>query len=108
MEAKMATYIMLGKYTTEGVKGASASRTKKIADLIGECGGKVEAMFALLGEYDLAFRVNFPGTAEALKASFNVAKATGITFSAHAAITAQEFDRLMGGIAFFEIKACPA
>lgn len=92
----MATYIMLGKYTTEGVKGASASRTKKIADMIGQCGGKVEAMFALLGEYDLAFRVSFPGTAEALKASFTVAKATGITFSTHAAITVEEFDRLMG------------
>jgi uncharacterized protein with GYD domain len=91
----MATYIMLGKYTTEGVKGASPDRTKKIQNLIQQSGGKVEAMFALLGEYDLAFRVSFPGPTEAMKASFAVARATGISFSTHAAIPVEEFDKLI-------------
>ena len=91
----MATYIMLGKYTTEGIKGASADRTKKIQDLIQKCGGTVEAMFALLGEYDLAFRVSFPGPAEAMKASFAVARTTGISLSTHAAVRVEEFDRLI-------------
>jgi uncharacterized protein with GYD domain len=86
---------MLGKYTSEGVKGATPDRTKKIVDMVAKCGGKVETMFALLGDYDLAFRASYPGTAEAMKASFAVSKATGISFSTYPAMPIEEFDRLL-------------
>jgi uncharacterized protein with GYD domain len=91
----MATYIMLGKYTAEGIKGAAPDRTKKIMDMVAKCGGKVETMFALLGEYDLGFRVQFPGTTEAMKASFTVSRATGISLTTLPAMPIEEFDKLL-------------
>ncbi len=41
-------------------------------------GGKIDAMYAVLGNYDLCFVMDFPGNAEAMKASVDISKATGI------------------------------
>ena len=92
----MATYLMLGKYSPEGVASASPARTKEITDLIGQCGGKVESMYALTGEQDLAFLVEFPATEDALRASFELAKSTGITFRSNEAVPVAQFDRIIG------------
>jgi uncharacterized protein with GYD domain len=92
----MAKYLMLGKYSVEAIKGISADRTKRVLETIERAGGKVNSMFALLGNYDLAFVVDFPGIAEAIKASVGLAKLTGIGFTTSAAISVEEFDKLVG------------
>jgi uncharacterized protein with GYD domain len=92
----MARYLFLGKYSLVGLKGMSASRTKKALALIKKSGGKVDAMYALLGKYDLAFVVNFPGNAQAIKASIALTKLTGVGFITSPALTIEEFDRLVG------------
>jgi hypothetical protein len=51
-------------------------------------------MYAFLGNYDLAFILDFPGTNEALKASVAITKITGIGFTTSAAISVEEFDKL--------------
>jgi uncharacterized protein with GYD domain len=91
----MKTFLMLGRYTTEGIKGASPGRTKNVAGLITKSGGKVDAMYALLGQYDLAFIVQFPEVTDAMKASFEVTKATGISFSTVPAVRVEDFDKLI-------------
>ena len=91
----MATYLMLGRYTAEGIRGASPARTRKIVDLISTCGGKVDSMYALTGNRDLAFFVEFPSTEDALRASFNLAKTTGIAFESNEAVPVSQFDRLI-------------
>jgi uncharacterized protein with GYD domain len=90
-------FLMLGKYTTQGVKGASTTRTKKITDLLGRCGGRVDSMYGLMGGLDVAFLVDFPRSEEAIRASFELAKTTGIAFATHAAIPVAQFDRLISG-----------
>ncbi|MCM8796391.1 MAG: GYD domain-containing protein [Candidatus Omnitrophica bacterium] len=92
----MAKYLMLGKYSTEAIKGIAAERTKKVTDAIEKVGGKVEAMYALLGNYDLAFIADFPNNKEALKASIAITKLTGIGFTTYPAVTVEEFDRIAG------------
>jgi uncharacterized protein with GYD domain len=92
----MAKYLMLGKYSVEAIKGISADRTKRVLETIERAGGKVNSMFALLGNYDLAFVVDFPGIAEAIKASVGLTKLTGIGFTTSAAISVEEFDKLVG------------
>lgn len=92
----MAKFLMLGRYSQEAVKGITAERTKKVVDTIEKAGGKVDSMYALLGNYDLAFIVDFGGTAQAMKASVALTKLTGIGFTTSAAITVEEFDRLIG------------
>lgn len=92
----MAKFLMLGKYSVEAIRGIAADRTKKGVEIIEKAGGKVNAMYALLGRYDLAFIVDFPGVAEAMKASVALAKLTGIGFITSPAMTVEEFDKIVG------------
>lgn len=92
----MAKFLMLGKYSPEAIKGITAERTKKVAAEIEKAGGKVNSMYALLGNYDLVFVVDFPGVNEALKASVGLTKLTGIGFVTSPAVTVEEFDRITG------------
>ncbi|MGQ9616375.1 MAG: GYD domain-containing protein [Spirochaetota bacterium] len=91
----MATFLMLGKYSPDAVKGISADRTKKSNNIIKKFEGEFVSMYALLGEYDLAFIVNFPGVEAAMKASVALAKLTGISFTTYPAVTVEEFDRMI-------------
>lgn len=91
----MTTFIMFGKYSAEALKEMSPARTKKATDLVKKLKGKVEAMYALLGEKDLLFIVTFPGMEEAMKASVALSKMTGISFTTAPAISVAEFDKLM-------------
>ncbi len=92
----MAKYLMMGKYSLEAIKGIKKERTKKVVDIIKKAGGRVIAMYVLLGKYDLAFVVDFPGMKELVKASITITKLTGISFASYAAMTVEEFDKLMG------------
>jgi uncharacterized protein with GYD domain len=92
----MAKFLMLGRYSQEAVKEASAERTKKAVSLIEKSGGKVISIYALLGNYDLALVVDFPGTPEAIKTSMALTKLTGISFTTSVAIAVEEFDKLLG------------
>ena len=92
----MAKFLMLGKYSVEAIKGIAPERTKKVTDIITQAGGRVNAMYALLGNYDLAFIVDFSGVTEAIKASVAITKMTGIGFTSSPAISVEEFDKISG------------
>jgi len=92
----MAKFLMLGKYSSEAIKGIAADRTKKVVDIIEESGGRVNLMLALLGNYDLAFVVDFPGVSEAMKASVGITNLTGIGFVTSPAISVEDFDKTVG------------
>ena len=92
----MAKFLMLGKYSIEAIKGIKSERTKRVVATIKKSGGRVNSMYALLGNYDLAFIVDFPGNKEAIKASVALTKLTGIGFTTSPAMTVEEFDKVMG------------
>jgi uncharacterized protein with GYD domain len=94
----MATFFMFGRYSQEAIKGISAERTKRVIEVIEKAGGKVNSMYALLGEYDLVFITDFPGTDAAMKASVALNKLTGISFSTSPAVTVEDFDKLTADI----------
>jgi uncharacterized protein with GYD domain len=91
----MTTFVMFGRYSAEALKGVSAKRTVAASKLIKKLGGKTQSMYALLGEKDLIFIADFPGIGEAMKASVALHKLTGISFTTSAAISVEEFDKLM-------------
>ena len=93
----MATFLMFGKYSAEGVKGISSQRTKKAADLIKKQGGQVKAVYAMLGMADLLLIVDLPGVEAAMQTSVALGKMTGVSFCTHPAVSVEEFDKLMGG-----------
>ena len=91
----MTTFLMFGKYTSEGIKGMSAARTVEANNLIKENGGEVLSQYALLGENDLLFIVNFPSVDEVIKSSVALYKLTGISFTTVPAITVEQFDKVI-------------
>lgn len=90
----MAKFLMLGKYSREAINGIAADRTKKVVSIIEKNGGKVQSMLVILGPYDLAFIVDFPGMQDVIKSSISITKATDIGFTTYPAITVEEFDKL--------------
>ena len=90
----MATYFLLGKYSSESLNQISSARTKKVSETIEKLGGKVKSIYALLGEKDVAVIVDLPGSSAAVKASLALAKATGIGFTTSEAVSIEEFDKL--------------
>jgi len=91
----MATFIMLGKYTSESLKTISMERTDQAVYLIKKCGGKVKSIYALLGEHDLIIIADYPGVEQAMKASIALNKLTGIAFTTSQAISVEEFDKII-------------
>jgi uncharacterized protein with GYD domain len=73
----MPTYVMLGKYSLEGLKGVSAKRSDEARALIKQHGGELRAVYALLGEVDLVVIVELPDTASAMQTSAALAKLLG-------------------------------
>ena len=94
----MNTFIMFGKYSSEAIKGMSPDRTKEGLNLIKKFGGEIQAMYALLGKFDLIFILTFPGIEQAMKASVSLSKMTGISFTTAPAVTVGEFDKIMTDI----------
>ncbi len=92
----MAKFLMLGKYSVQGVQGIAAERTKKVVEIIQKSGGKVNAMYALLGCHDAALIVDFPGNTDAMKASIAITKLTAIGFTTSPALPVEEFDKILG------------
>jgi len=91
----MATFVMLGKYSGEGLKGMSSARTEKAKELVKKCGGTMQTAYALLGEQDLLVLADFPSADNAAKASIALSKLTGIAFATSQAIPVDQFDKLM-------------
>lgn len=94
----MATYVMVGKYTAGSFEGMSSERTAKVVEQIKGFGGTVNAMYALLGQNDLLFIVDFPSTTVAMKASVAINKATSISFTTSPAVSVEEFDAMLGDL----------
>lgn len=93
----MTTFIMKGKYSSESVKKISKGRTVSALQIIKQSKGKLVAAYAVMGEDDLLFIAEFPGVAEAIKASINLHKALGISFATLPALKVNEFDKVAGG-----------
>lgn len=92
----MATYVMLGKYTLEGLRGISAKRTDEARALLKQHGGELKALYALLGEVDILAIVEMPDMARAIQLSVALTRLLGVRFTTAPAVTIEEFDKLMG------------
>lgn len=90
----MATFFMFGTCTADGIREISGKRTAQARKLIDALGGEIHGIYALLGEYDLVFVVDFSTMTDAMKAAIALGQQTGISFSTSAALPIGEFDKL--------------
>lgn len=64
---------------------------------IKQCGGRIVAVYVTMGKTDLLAITEFPGVAEAMKASVALNKALGISFATVPALPVEDFDKLVAG-----------
>lgn len=93
----MATFFMFGKYSLDAEKEISAQRTTAASEVIRGLGGEFKSAYALLGVSDLVLIVELPGVNEAVKASVELGKKLGISFTTSPAMSVEEFDELIQG-----------
>ena len=92
----MTTYFLFGRYTRDALDGINSKRTERADAIIQGFGGKLKSVYALLGEHDIVIIADLPGVHEAIHASVEISRETGISFTTSAAIPVVDFDRLMG------------
>jgi uncharacterized protein with GYD domain len=91
----MAIFMMFGKYTTEAMRGISPERTERAVQVIEENGGKVVSMYAVMGEHDLVFTLDFPDSESAFATSVALNALTGIAFTTSPVVEVEMFDKLI-------------
>jgi uncharacterized protein with GYD domain len=94
----MPIFMMFGKYTQDSLKDVSAQRTKKAVKVIEKNGGKVISMYAVMGEHDLVFTLDFPDVEKAMSASIGLNMLTGISFYTSPVVDVEKFDQLISKI----------
>ncbi len=92
----MPIFMFFGKYSSESLKGISSERTDRAVNLIKKNGGKVISMYAVLGEHDLVFTLDFPDAEKALATSVELNKLTGISFTTSPVVEVEKFDKIVG------------
>ena len=92
----MPIFMFFGKYSSESLKGISSERTDRAVNLIEKHGGKVISMYAVLGEHDLVFTLDFPDAEKAMATSVELNKLTGISFTTSPVVEVEKFDKLVG------------
>jgi len=76
--------------------GPDKSETvNKAVELINKNGGKIVSMYAVLGEHDLVFTLDFPDAEKALATSVALKRLTGISFTTSPVVEVEKFDKLM-------------
>ena len=94
----MPIFMMFGKYTTEAMQGISPARTEQAIKIIKVNGGKVVSMYAVMGEHDLVFTLDFPDAESAFATSVALNKLTGISFTTSPVVEVEMFDKLIAKV----------
>ena len=92
----MPIFMFFGKYSSESLKNISSERTDRAVNLIKKNGGKVISMYAVLGEHDLVFTLDFPDAEKAMATSVELNKLTGISFTTSPVVEVEKFDKIVG------------
>lgn len=91
----MSIFLLFGRYSSEAIKDISSDRTEKVRDLIKKNNGKIISMYAVMGDHDLVFTINFPDAKNAMATSVALYKLTGIHFTTSAVVDVEQFDTLV-------------
>jgi len=94
----MPIFLMFGRYSSEAIKDVSADRTVQARNVITKNGGKIISMYAVMGEHDLVFTIDFENADKAMATSAALYKLTGIHFTTSPVVDVEQFDSLIGEV----------
>ena len=93
----MATFIVLGSFTDQGIRGIKESpkRADAFKSLAAKAGVKVKEVFWTLGHYDLVTIVEAPDAATVTSVELAVASMGNVKTETLTAFSAEEFGRIL-------------
>jgi len=91
----MSIFLMFGRYSPEAIKNISSNRTEKARELIKKNNGKIISMYAVMGDHDLVFTIDFPDEKSVMATSIALYRLTGIHFATSAVVDVEQFDTLV-------------
>jgi uncharacterized protein with GYD domain len=94
----MPIFLMFGKYSHQAIKHVSPGRTERAREVISKNGGKIISMYAVMGDHDLVFTIDFEDADRAMATSVALYKLTGIHFTTSHVVDVEQFDRLIGEV----------
>ena len=94
----MPIFLMFGRYSSEAIKNVSSERTVQARDVIAKNGGKIISMYAVMGEHDLVFTIDFENADRAMATSAALYKLTGIHFTTSPVVDVEQFDKLISEV----------
>ncbi len=91
----MKTFLVVGKASSKELKEIGLKYKTEVVSLVGNSGGEVRSMYAMLRERYLVLILAFPGMRKAVKASVALSKLTGISFKIGPAVPVEELNLVM-------------
>lgn len=96
----MPTYIVLGKYTQQGVKNIkdSPARTDSVKQAIQDAGGEVHAFYATMGQYDFMMVADYPSDEAVVKLVISAAGEGNVSTETIRAFTEDEYRAIIADL----------
>jgi uncharacterized protein with GYD domain len=94
----MATYIMLGQFTDQGIRNVkdTAKRAEAVKEMAKKVGATVKEVYWTMGAYDVATVVEAPDEASATAFFLSVAALGNVRTQSLRAFTASEMSGILG------------
>lgn len=96
----MATYIMLFRYTAQGVQNVkdSPKRVTAARKAFKRLGAELKAFYAVMGQYDTMFILEAPDDETAGRAALTVSALGNVRTETMRAFTEDEFKKMVAGL----------
>ena len=96
----MATYIMLFRFTEEGIQNIkdSPNRVEAAKQVFASMGGQVTAFYATMGQYDTVFIAEAPEDETATKSALTSSSGRHVRTETRRAFTDDEFRQLVSSL----------
>ena len=97
----MATYIVLGTFTDQGIRAVkdTLKRAEALRDIAKKVGATVKETYWTLGEYDVTAIIEAPDEAAATAFGLSVGVLGNVRTQTLRAFTAEEMGRILGRLA---------
>lgn len=96
----MATYLMLFRYTQQGIQNIkqSPARVEQAKKAFRDMGAEVKAFYLLMGQYDTVFVVEAPDDETIAKAALAVGSKGNVSTETLRAFTEDEFRKMVAAL----------
>jgi uncharacterized protein with GYD domain len=93
----MAHYVMLLKFTDQGIRNVkdTTKRAAAAADMAGKLGAKITSIYWTLGQYDLVITADAPDDETVAAVSVKLASLGNVSIQTLRAFTASEVDGIL-------------